>query len=589
MSRLHPSLLALDKGLDLQSPKLIAEQGTVQDTLNYEQVDFQGQKRIDGYSRYDGSLLAVQDRFWILGGLPSDADIVGALVNLGDDLFGVVVNTTGAVAYFDQNLVPEVGQDLTVITGDLEGNDYTITTVASTDDQSVADQYTTLLAGNAALRDKVENLPSTIAGLHWFEDRLYAVSGVQLLNVTANNPLTLTGTLPDWFIGSDYSASLTLSGVNTSATLLSYDFDPVIGNTTVAIDGTTQVDLSWPSDLDFPLFPVAIRVRVRDVAGRVAEWEGTIEALGILWNYDWTALSPGPILGTAFLGWTPYGHFLGASIGTVYSNTLWTSYASVGITGNSVAYSSQSDRTVVTGTGDGANSARWKDGASGSWTTCTYSSGAYMSACTFVVPLSPTTERWVNCGEFDRISVSSNGKAWTGDFGRNVSMARQALWLPAYNWAVILTNQSAATRVKRTTDGLNYSSSACDGSLSFGYSASLDRLITATGASDTTYAYSDNGGQSWTTQTFPDAQGIQNIEWVESLGLWVAVNRSEPITGQTRIWTSPTGLQGDWTFRSNVINAIGQRTMDLYDPDGDAQLFMITGISTWRRSNILYA
>lgn len=58
MSELIPNVLALNKGLDLQSPKLVAPPGSVLDSLNYEQVDFQGQKRIDGYTRYDGSPLS---------------------------------------------------------------------------------------------------------------------------------------------------------------------------------------------------------------------------------------------------------------------------------------------------------------------------------------------------------------------------------------------------------------------------------------------------------------------------------------------------------------------------------------------------
>ena len=40
MSDLVPSVLPLDKGLDLQTAKIIAPPGSVLDSLNYEQVDF---------------------------------------------------------------------------------------------------------------------------------------------------------------------------------------------------------------------------------------------------------------------------------------------------------------------------------------------------------------------------------------------------------------------------------------------------------------------------------------------------------------------------------------------------------------------
>ena len=66
MSRLYPNLMVLDKGLNLQAPKILAPEGSVLDSLNYEQVDFQGQKRIDGYARYDGSVLSAFDDFVVI-------------------------------------------------------------------------------------------------------------------------------------------------------------------------------------------------------------------------------------------------------------------------------------------------------------------------------------------------------------------------------------------------------------------------------------------------------------------------------------------------------------------------------------------
>ena len=58
--------MPLDKGLNLQTAKILAPEGSVLDSLNYEQVDFQGQKRIDGYARYDGSALPALDDFIVL-------------------------------------------------------------------------------------------------------------------------------------------------------------------------------------------------------------------------------------------------------------------------------------------------------------------------------------------------------------------------------------------------------------------------------------------------------------------------------------------------------------------------------------------
>lgn len=172
MSRLTPSLLPLDKGLNLQTAKLLAPEGSILDSLNYEQVDFQGQKRIDGYARYDASLGNHQDTFYLV--YADNIPNVGEVVNHDDGtLVGVVVASSDSaftLALINKNYTPVEGMILSV---------GTVTYAEELRDVlTPAQQYAAILANNQVLRERVTQLPGPVAGLHWFEDRLYAVASV---------------------------------------------------------------------------------------------------------------------------------------------------------------------------------------------------------------------------------------------------------------------------------------------------------------------------------------------------------------------------------------------------------------------------
>lgn len=163
MSRLHPSLLALDKGLNLQTAKILAPEGSVLDSLNYEQVDFQGQKRIDGYTRYDGSVLASFDDFVVVPNTDwqsGDGNFLG--YNLDGELFGRALAafdvSSTSFAVINENTLPD-----SYVAG--------IDAVAN-----VQQHYDLVLSYQDIIRSTVENLPGAVIGLHWFRDRLYAVA-----------------------------------------------------------------------------------------------------------------------------------------------------------------------------------------------------------------------------------------------------------------------------------------------------------------------------------------------------------------------------------------------------------------------------
>jgi hypothetical protein len=213
MSELLPSLVSLDKGLNLQTAKVVAEPGSVLDGLNYEQVDFQGQKRIDGFARYDGRLLSALNEYYKItltspfGG--SVGDLFGSTSAVDDSdsgVCGVVVGVDSNVIYvavINENAIPQPADLLYyLVDGAVTGsNAVTVVATGTASAASVDEHYTNLLDFSAVLREPVEELPGPVAGLHWFRDRLYAVAGVTAVSLTGTTPiiypndvLTLDGT-----------------------------------------------------------------------------------------------------------------------------------------------------------------------------------------------------------------------------------------------------------------------------------------------------------------------------------------------------------------------------------------------------------
>lgn len=195
MSELVPSMLALDKGLDLQTAKMTTPPGSLLDTLNYEQVDFQGQKRIDGYARYDGTVLPAFDEYYVVDftpagcwvGFPEDRntplEVNGKMwataiknANLdGDSVYIQIVNHALPVKVGD-NIAVLGGAGIGTITAITPGKTYTPTPES---------HYDKLLELMGIMRPRVTVLPEPVAGLHWFRDRLYAVAGVVKFQGTA--------------------------------------------------------------------------------------------------------------------------------------------------------------------------------------------------------------------------------------------------------------------------------------------------------------------------------------------------------------------------------------------------------------------
>lgn len=230
MSNLKPGLIPLDKGLNLQTAKIVAPPGSVLDSLNYEQVDFQGQKRIDGFVRYDGSLHSAIDDYYVITLTSPFAGTVSSLVANADGLLGVVVAETGSVihvAVINENNIPLAGESVFYLDNGVSTAENVVVSVTTGVDSGVtADaHYTNLLAYNAIIRSNVEALPSPIAGLHWFRDRLYAVAGVTAVSLEGTTPII-------------YPDDTLVLGADTARVLDAY----VLGNTRLVFISTMTPD-----------------------------------------------------------------------------------------------------------------------------------------------------------------------------------------------------------------------------------------------------------------------------------------------------------------------------------------------------------
>lgn len=217
IENLTPSVVSLNKGLDLSSSPFTAEVGSLLSCNNYEITDSDGLRKIDGYEKYDATLSAGNTSLYILG-VPSTAgyavgDYLVATLNpysgaslVGNPVFlGQVVDfsapnntVTLAVSNLDYlstssgiSRLDKVagGQTLLTINSITEGSLY----------YSSATAYmTALIASQAVLRNSTykRSLGYAADGLHWFRDKEYAVAPLPEIRVRGRNGVgqTIAGT-----------------------------------------------------------------------------------------------------------------------------------------------------------------------------------------------------------------------------------------------------------------------------------------------------------------------------------------------------------------------------------------------------------
>ena len=212
MTDLIPSVVPLVQGLDLVSPKIVAPPGSMLDCKNYELVDFSGYRRIDGYERFDGRLSPSVTKFYRLETVDAITsytvgDVVATTTwsrNLGGgggtktvttSYLGVVVEKYADVA-FNYVIIALFDYSTDFMNADVDSvvrldtaTETLVNPLAISDIRDVEEIYgvdsagyvTKLLSYQAIIRGLITELPTVAVGLHWFDDRLYAVAGGAVL------------------------------------------------------------------------------------------------------------------------------------------------------------------------------------------------------------------------------------------------------------------------------------------------------------------------------------------------------------------------------------------------------------------------
>ena len=289
MTELVPSVVPLVQGLDLVSPKIVAPPGSMLACSNYELVDFSGYRRIDGYERYDGKtspsitryyryttedpiddyvvgdILGTSEWFRVLGGGGSSpkatTSYLGVVVDTYTEVINEVeVNVVVFVPYVNNtDLTTAVISEIRRLDTATETlvNPTTVVNILNGYDAfggNTADYVTQLLAYQEVLRNLITPLPSVPVGLHWYDDRLYAVAGAKKLIFStagvgtygypeAGASITSTGGGTALVLASDITSG---SSPKVELTILDYY--------TGTWEGETVAGVSYdPMGLDIPL------------------------------------------------------------------------------------------------------------------------------------------------------------------------------------------------------------------------------------------------------------------------------------------------------------------------------------------------
>lgn len=225
--------LELTKGLDMVTPPLSIESGSIIDCLNYEMTDIAGYRRIDGYERYDGYPNgAVYDYYRVKitavnnenqpslgpgtiisrgGDTTPFVDIGVILADAGDGYFDVTpfstANQWALTEYFllqqdDESMIKLQSNDglLRLIeAGGILGSTFLARTPGNPPFEVLIQSQ--LISGKTYatdpmdyvqnirnygtfLRNQVQDAPGAIAGMQWFRNKLYVAVDLPYVIVT---------------------------------------------------------------------------------------------------------------------------------------------------------------------------------------------------------------------------------------------------------------------------------------------------------------------------------------------------------------------------------------------------------------------
>ena len=278
-------VVVLDGGVDLAHSQTATPAGKLRECFNYEVGWSRGYARIDGFERFDGQVSPSATTGWIIE-VPT-VDITGTFTfpealtwtkdqDSGDAGVMVRFQTNGAntqlfVYFRSARRRPTFGA---TITGDESGasfllDDATVTVTKEEDFHADHGTYLdSLKQAEDVLRGRIRPVPGggTIVGLHWHEDRLYAVRDVQTITLSAADiPKIRTG-------------------------MYVYNAANQVGQIVEIEDGTNKVEISPVTDAGFSLAAsdtLSIALQFRYSEGSAPQFEpGEIATVPLIGNYE---------------------------------------------------------------------------------------------------------------------------------------------------------------------------------------------------------------------------------------------------------------------------------------------------------------
>lgn len=211
-------VVTLDGGVDLAHSPTATPAGKLRECFNYEVGWSRGYARVDGFERFDGQVSPSSTTVWVVeldGDEITGTDSLGApnalTWTLGDDSgdagFLVQEDDIGDdrrrlfIVFRDARRTPPFGATISsdgrdsqfVLTEPTGAPDELTVTALENFSDDHADYLLQLRTNAGVLRDEIRPVPGggTIVGLHWHEDRLYAVRDVQTITVSASDRANL--------------------------------------------------------------------------------------------------------------------------------------------------------------------------------------------------------------------------------------------------------------------------------------------------------------------------------------------------------------------------------------------------------------
>jgi hypothetical protein len=247
----------------------------------------------------------------------------------------------------------------------------------------------------------------------------------------------------------------------------------------------------------------------------------------------------------------------------------WTVAARVDfMASRSVAYNPTADRWVSAGN---SGQIQYSDDDGVTWVNGANTprvGSIFGSSIIYDVIWSPANNLWYCCTSNNEVGTSADGSTWAiaaSEPGGASSLDLNCLWTVGSRLfagqedsggtggVVFYSDDDGATWNTPTSSGIG-SSADID---NIGYDGSGVLMATATLNNNGNLLRSTDNGLNWTTEAtgIAGTQQFADIKYDSQAGVWILVGGVQTVA--SKIWTSPTGLNGTWTEQENGTGTDG--------------------------------